>query len=283
MLFILILFFLSTPFHYSQLNKIDFHSQKNIKLFADYLFCDGDYLRAILEYNRLSESNDTTDLKIGLGYVLMNEYSLAINHFSKIKEHSEIIYEAKIEMLKAKFLQKDFKEFRRFYSNEFEHNNFKYTNNGNKLFNFSYFFTDDPLPEKNEFLNPFEPDETEILNSFYDWKNDPPYRSSALAGVMSAIMPGSGKMYVGKWGDGITALLVTGLFAFLAVDNFNAGHNTRAWIFTGLGTFFYAGNIYGSVAAAQIYNAKIAFEFYDGLNLYLEQKNYFTPEYRFCE
>jgi hypothetical protein len=50
-----------------------------------------------------------------------------------------------------------------------------------------------------------------------------------------------------------------------------------------LGAFFYAGNVYGSVAAAQIYNAKIAFEFEDGLNLYLEQNNYFMPEYNFCE
>ena len=85
-------------------------------------------------------------------------------------------------------------------------------------------------------------------------------------------------MYVGEWGDGIMALITTGLFAFLAYDNFRADHNTRAWIFTGLGAFFYAGNIYGSVAAAQIYNAKIAFEFEDCLNLYLEHKNYFTPE-----
>jgi hypothetical protein len=90
-------------------------------------------------------------------------------------------------------------------------------------------------------------------------------------------------MYVGEWGDGITALLVTSLFAFLAYDNFQADHTTRAWIFTGLGAFFYAGNIYGSIASAQIFNASIEFEFNGGLNLFLEQKNYFLPEYDFCK
>lgn len=99
---------------------------------------------------------------------------------------------------------------------------------------------------------------------------------------MSAIIPGSGKMYVGEWSDGIAAFLVTGLFAFLAYDNFRADHTTRAWIFTGLGAFFYAGNVYGSIASAQIFNARVDFKFNDGLKLFLEEKNYFVPEYDFC-
>jgi TM2 domain-containing membrane protein YozV len=116
----------------------------------------------------------------------------------------------------------------------------------------------------------------------YDYKFDPPYKSPAWAGIFSAIIPGSGKMYVGEWGDGIAGFLLTGLFAFLAYDNFKADHKTRAWIFTGIGAFFYAGNIYGSIAAAQIYNAKINFDFQNGLNLFLQQENYFLPEYDFC-
>ena len=79
------------------------------------------------------------------------------------------------------------------------------------------------------------------------------------------------------------AFLVTGVFAFLAYDNFRADHKTRAWIFTGLTTLFYGGNVYGSVTAAQIYNAKITFEFNDGLSVFLQNKNYFVPEYDFCK
>ncbi|MCW8960516.1 MAG: hypothetical protein OQK29_03065, partial [Ignavibacteriaceae bacterium] len=79
-----------------------------------------------------------------------------------------------------------------------------------------------------------------------------------------------------------TALLATGLLAFLAYDNFRANHKTRAWIFTGLGAFFYSGNIYGSIAAAQIFNARVNFEFKEGIKLFLEQENYFLPQYDFC-
>jgi len=45
---------------------------------------------------------------------------------------------------------------------------------------------------------------------------------------------------------------------------------------------FYGGNIYGSVAAAQVHNAKITFEFNDGLNVFLQKNNYYTPTYDFC-
>jgi TM2 domain-containing membrane protein YozV len=136
---------------------------------------------------------------------------------------------------------------------------------------------------REDFISPFDKDERKAVASFYDFNVDPNYKSPALAGTLSAIIPGSGKMYVGEWGDGITALLVTSLFAFLAYDNFQADHTTRAWIFTGLGAFFYAGNIYGSVASAQIFNARIEFEFNEGLILFLEQKNYFLPVYDFCK
>ena len=44
----------------AQEKQIDFNSEKNIKKFADYLFCDKDYLRAAEEYQKLNgyEGND---------------------------------------------------------------------------------------------------------------------------------------------------------------------------------------------------------------------------------
>ena len=56
-------------------------------------------------------------------------------------------------------------------------------------------------------------------------------------------------------------ILFTGVFTFLAVNNFRNDHPTRGWIFSGLAAYFYAGNIYGSAAAAQNYNAAVKFTF----------------------
>jgi len=185
--------------------------------------------------------------------------------------------------LKINFLMSDFTGLRSYYNNSFITQVDEYQTEGEKLFNFSYLFTDDELPAKDEFLSPFDVNEKEKLSSFYDWKKEPPYKDGTLAGIMSAIIPGSGKIYIGEIGDGIVAFITTTVFAFIAYDNFKAGHTTRAWIWTGVAAFFYAGNVYGSVAAAQVHNAKITFEFNEGLNVYLNKNNYYIKQYEFCD
>jgi TM2 domain-containing membrane protein YozV len=272
-----------TAVYFAQQVNIDFNSPKNIRKFADFLYCDKDYLRAAAEYQRLAEfgKNDTLDFKIALSYSYIKDYRSAIKNFSQLNSSSSFFNEAKLEKLKVIFLMNDFDALR------YEHNNFfrdevnRYRKEGERLFNFSYLFTDEELPSKDRFLSPFDFNQDKI-SSFYEWKKDPPFKSSTVAGIMSAIIPGGGKIYVGEIGDGIVAFLTTAVFTYIAYDNFKAGHNTRAWIWTGVAALFYSGNIYGSVAAAQVYNAKMTFEFNEELNVFLQGKNYFAPEYEFC-
>jgi TM2 domain-containing membrane protein YozV len=282
-----ILFFLLciTTDQFAQTGNMDFNSPHNIKKFADHLFCDKDYLRAAIEYERLTEINmsDTIEFKIALSYSYMNDYYTAIQKFSGIINSSVYYNEAKLEEMKVNFLINDFTGLRSYYKNSFITKVDKYKTEGEKLFNFSYLFTDDELPSKDEFLLPFDTDEKEKISSFYDWKKEPPNKDGTLAGIMSAVIPGSGKIYAGETGDGIVAFITTTVFAFIAYDNFKAGNTTRAWIWTGVAAFFYTGNIYGSVAAAQVHNAKITFEFNEGLNVYLNKKNYYIKKYEFCD
>lgn len=282
---IFVIFFLISLLVYPQSTTFDFHSPENIKKFADYLFCEGDYLLAIEEYGSIRNifRSDTINFKIMLCYSQLNLYYQATVNYSS-KNFSEFSVEAQKLYLKNKFLL-DPLDFHSTVSN----NSFPFemslevSNYFLKLRSFYYIQTRFNGIAKEDLLKPFDGTQRKELAPLYDLSVNPYYKSTALAGIFSAIIPGSGKMYVGEWGDGITALLVTGLFAFLAYDNFRADHTTRAWIFTGLGTFFYAGNIYGSVAAAQIFNARIDFEFNDGLELFLKQQNYFLPEYDFCK
>jgi TM2 domain-containing membrane protein YozV len=282
-----ILFFLLyiTSVQFAQTGKEDFNSPDNIKRFADYLFCNKDYLRAAIEYERLGDINkrDTIEFKIALSYSYIKDYYTATQKFSGIITSSSFYNDAKLEELKIKFLINDFTRLRSYFKNSFITKVDNYQSEGEKLFNFSYLFTDDELPSKDEFLSPFDSNEKEKLSSFYDWKKEPPYKDGTLAGIMSAIIPGSGKIYIGETGDGIVAFLTTTVFAFIAYDNFKAGHTTRAWIWTGVAAFFYAGNVYGSVAAVQVHNAKITFEFNEGLNVYLNKNNYYIKQYEFCD
>ena len=283
-LYLFILLCLTTV-QFAQSGNVDFNSPENIKKFANFLFCNKDYLRAALEYERLADINksDTIEFKIALSYSYMKDYYTAIQKFSGIIKSSVYFNEAKFEGMKVNFLINDFTGLRSYYRNSFITQVDKYQTEGEKLFNFSYLFTDEELPTKDEFLLPFDANEKKKISSFYDWKRDSPYKSETLAGIMSAVIPGSGKIYVGETGDGIVAFLTTAVFAFIAYDNFKAGHTTRAWIWTGVAAFFYAGNVYGSVAGAQVHNAKITFEFNEELNVYLNKKNYYTKKYEFCD
>ena len=267
---------------YSQ--RIDFNSPQNIKLFADYLFCDKDYLRAIDEYEKYLRliDDDSVQFKIAIGFSSMNDQNNAYRKLSGTKATSPFYEQSKIEMLKSLYLQSIDSNF--YLTAELMINSKSvYANNAYKLKNTSLLFFNNELPEKEKLIIPFVDEEKRTLSNFYDLKNNPPYKSEALAGILSAIIPGAGKIYTEEYVDGITAFLLTGLFAYLAYTNFEHNHPTRAWIFTALGAGFYAGNIYGSVASAQIFNAKVNFEFDEGLKLFLEEKNYFIPTYDFCK
>jgi TM2 domain-containing membrane protein YozV len=275
------LFFLIPLFALSQSTSFDFHTPENVKKFADHLFCEGDYLRAIEQYELINEKldDDTIKFKVMLGYSKLGFFSESNEIFRGINDKSIFYPDAYILSFKNQLISEpglinapSIHSFNSFQMKSFS-----------KLTNISMLYSDEPVVPKKEFLLIFGKDEQNTVSLLYDYRFEPPYKSPALAGILSAIIPGSGKMFVGEWGDGLTALVVTSLFAFLAYDNFQADHTTRAWIFTGLGTFFYAGNIYGSVASAQIFNARIDFEFNDGLKLFLEEQKYFLPEYDFCK
>ncbi len=275
-----VIFLLTSFFIYPQSDSINFHSPENKKKFADYLFCEGDYLRAVEEYESICDlyRNDTVDFKIMLSYSSLGLFKKSNEIYNQFNYESVYYSDGYLISLKNKLMIEQ-RELEYPINLSFDSDQSK---SFGKVSTISMLYAEEPMLSKEKFVLSFDKDEQSTVSKLFEFKFNPPSKSPAIAGVLSAVIPGSGKMYVGEWGDGITALLVNGLLAFLAYDNFRAKHNTRAWIFTGLGAFFYAGNIYGSVASAQIFNARINFEFDNGLKLFLEKKNYFMPEYDFC-
>lgn len=79
-------------------------------------------------------------------------------------------------------------------------------------------------------------------------------KSPLLAGVMSGIIPGSGKIYAGKTGEGIAAMIATTGFGLIAWENYRKlGIGNMKTIF--FGSIFaanYVSNIYGSVVSVRI-------------------------------
>ncbi len=82
------------------------------------------------------------------------------------------------------------------------------------------------------------------------------YKKPWLSVGMSAIVPGSGKIYAGQWKDGLISLLFTGMAGWQAYRGFskNGTSSIYGWIYGATGLGFYAGNLYGSGKAAHQYN-----------------------------
>ena len=83
-------------------------------------------------------------------------------------------------------------------------------------------------------------------------------KSPALALALSAVIPGTGKMYAGEAGDGLQSLILVGALATLAAVSFHADgvESWRGWLYTSFGGLMYAGNLYGSAVSARRWNQK---------------------------
>jgi len=80
-------------------------------------------------------------------------------------------------------------------------------------------------------------------------------KSPALGGLLSTILPGSGKVYAGRWKDGVISFLMTSSAAFVAVRGFNKNpNNIYPWVMSTFSVVYYSGNIFGSIKAVQKHN-----------------------------
>ncbi|MFZ4577434.1 MAG: hypothetical protein ACOYOB_03475 [Myxococcota bacterium] len=90
-----------------------------------------------------------------------------------------------------------------------------------------------------------------------------PYHHAWLAGTLSAIVPGLGRVYVGRWQDGLMTLPLVGVPAYFAWSGFdrNGTSSVRGWLTGTLAGVLYLGNVYGSAVGASVENDRVQAEF----------------------
>lgn len=82
------------------------------------------------------------------------------------------------------------------------------------------------------------------------------YKRPWVAMSLSAVVPGSGKLYTRDWQDALLSMLTIGTFAWQTYNGFrrDGTESVYGWVFGTVGFGFYTGNIYGSYKAARKYN-----------------------------
>lgn len=160
----------------------------------------------------------------GLSQAYLQQYAPAGQTFSQLETPDSLLTELKVfEQAGVALLQKDYKTF----------------NHLAEQFSYRYF--------------PFSKQETNLLTYRQDLLKVK-RRSPVLAGLMSAVVPGAGKVYAGQLGQGVAIFLQNTIFALQAYEGYRKdGHRSaRFLIYSGLFTVFYIGNVWGSVLSVQI-------------------------------
>ena len=83
-------------------------------------------------------------------------------------------------------------------------------------------------------------------------------KSPALASVLSAAVPGLGKVYTKDWKNGAITFLLVGTSALQSYWGFKdkGTRSVYGWVFGGLALGYYSGNIYGAYRSAHKYNER---------------------------
>ncbi|MDI6703450.1 MAG: tetratricopeptide repeat protein [bacterium] len=266
------------------LHAEEYYSPENILRFAEHLYDEGDYLRAASEYQRYlffsSEDVDQIIYKIGLCYRLCGRPQKAIDWFEKIlNEHQEsnLLGSAYYQIGYAYLLMGEYEEsilkmkegLGRVKKKEeqvrFQHliglNYLKEKQWDNAYSLFDSLKEHDGLRESSLRLKRYA-EEGENLS----------YKSPLLAGLLSSLVPGAGKIYCGRIKDGLYSLFFIGTAGWLAYNGFKVdGENSlKGWLWGIGGGVLYAGNIYGSTIAAKVCNRNLEDELFAKIQIEID-------------
>jgi hypothetical protein len=247
--------------------------------FADALFNDGDYFRAITEYKRFLflYPTDTragrVQLQVGLSYQRGQQWDEARQTFESIaQQHSDPAIKAQAAYLvgETSFLQgryvqaiTDLRPVAELYGQTPVGERARYLLGWSQLRARQW-------PEASQTFatigttSPLFPSSRALADAAREGENLP-RKSPALAGLMSAIIPGTGHFYTGRFRDGTIALLLNGAFLAAGIEAVSAGNEAAAGILFFFEAAWYSGAIYGAVNAAQKYNRDLEERWLQGL------------------
>jgi tetratricopeptide (TPR) repeat protein len=261
----------------------NYYDPVNILRFADNLYQEKDYIRAATEYERylsdtyFEENSDSILFRLSLCYQKAGNFEKAVSRFKDIYYQNPpggFKNEAEFQIAYCYFESGQYNKSLQFL-NSLDTNFTEYRVQLDNLAVLNYLYqkkwNDAYLVSRKVDSNEkYQPALSRVaLNRLSAQGKELPRKSQTMAGVLSSIIPGSGKIYGHRYSDGIYSFVLVGISGWQAFKGFHKDgtKSTRGWIYGTLGTIFYAGNIYGSAVAVNIYNEKLEDDFIKGINV----------------
>jgi len=243
--------------------------------YADYLYAEKDYFRAISEYKRTFYFSDDNNLKnncllnISRAYLKSSRFKSSIRYASKLLNREDVhtdrvtranhviglsYYGLKVFPMAEDFFNKaassDTSGFSLFYLALLDVEKSKYEDAHIKYHDIAQNHPDSEVARLSMQLS------ADVLKG-HDVKRKNPF----LAALMSALLPGSGQLYCQHAYDGLQSFLYVGAFAFATYaayqyDRHCSDHYVHTAIAVSITGLFHIGNIIGAQRTARYYNLK---------------------------
>ena len=252
----------------------DYYQPANIRKFADYLYAQGDYLRAAGEYQRYlfsqpsplaggKEGGDDLLHRITESYRLGGQPDRALQFLQTQLDSNLVRY----ELGATYFLMGQYNKslhFLRESQDLFQGGEYRWKSQiligMNNLMQKQW---EGAIQHFDQLDLSGVPEAVGHRASTYKGYAEKgkilPSKSPLLTGFLSAALPGSGRVYVGRPNDALLTVFLLGVLGWGAYDGFsdNGISSRKGWTLGTLGGIFYLGNVYGSVVAAQTHNRRV--------------------------
>lgn len=249
---------LAKYFHVSA--QQDLYNYDNSRKFGEYLLKSGQFELATKEYERLvflNPANDTLKLNLLKAYRFNEKFETGILRTQQLYPDTEKLpFPHAVEYSKLLMNNRQWAT-----ANAFWDKSDNMPADDKQLFKTSASIFTTDFEKAKSYLQLIN-DSTNVLAVNYERIVDEGLygkrKSPFLAGALSIVIPGVGRVYSGDWKDGLVSLIFTAGMAFQSYRGFNKDgvRSVRGWIYGGIGTGFYLGNIYGSVKSAKNKNKK---------------------------
>lgn len=256
---------------------VEYYAPENVRKFADFLYEQGDYLRAADEYQRylFYKPQDTEQIhyKIAVSYRFGGKTAQAIQGFETLLRtapKSQFANRAYYQIGATYFLEGQFERSVQFLGEALPHiTDTRQHAEAEQLIGLSY-LKQEQWSEASEVFKTLQEsgvmsirEKAVVYHDYAEKGARLSTRSPLLAGTLSTIVPGAGRLYTGRLGDALTSLFTVGFTGWQAYDGFRRDgiSSVKGWTLGTLCGIFYVGNIYGSVISARVYNRHVTDEF----------------------
>jgi hypothetical protein len=249
----LLILFLSLCF--SKLWSQDFYDYDHSLKYARHLFNTRQFNLAIEEYERAlfqNNSNDSVIVELVKSYREAGKLNSHISRFDTIRVNNigtrEII---NIEIAKALIASYDHTQAGSWMKSHQINDSIK-----TDLILANHLIAQD---FKNAFLHLSVSSPNTLYSSLVTEANNLHFKKPWIAGSMSAIIPGTGKVYAGEWKDGLFSFVIITSTAFQAYRGFSrkGTNSVYGWAMGTLCLGFYSGNIYGACKSVKVFNKRL--------------------------